>query len=583
MPHPAPPPRNRIGQFSGLERRILLSCLVDADHGDTARHYSQEPLVVGIEPRWQERLEALNRYVARLAETAAGRWALRSEIFDACGSADASHPIQACDAPVGSGKTTAVMAYLLNAAVKLRLRRIFVVLPYTNIVNQAVNVYRTALTLHGEDKEAVVAAHHHQAEFGTPDYRYLTTLWQAPIVVTTAVQFFETLSANSTVRLRKLHRVPGAAVFIDEAHAAIPVHLWPFMWTRLEELGREWRCRFVLGSGSLAKFWESPRIMKEGGGPKHIPNLINETIRSTGMEQERRRIAYRTNSTPLALQDLCDWIQLWPGSRLVVMNTVQSAAVVARELRTRKADVLHLSTALAPAHREPIIEEIHKRLKHQSGGRNWTLVATSTVEAGVDFSFQVAFRERCRAASLVQIGGRVNRHGEFGGGEVWDFIVNDPSLPPHPDFATTREVVDLLFQTGRWNEDTTALMTAALVEEFKRAGGDKRIKELLEKEKSGDYPEVTRLSRVISADTRVVVVNPCLVKALRSGRPVDRRRVMAQSVQLWSRKIKALKLQPISSKDDLYAWDLAYDAGFLGVMEGLLTHIDIDRDGFAII
>ena len=100
----------------------------------------------------------------------------------------------------------------------------------------------------------IVAAHHHQAEFSSPDLRYLTTLWEAPIIVTTAVQFFETLGSCETARLRKLHHLPGSAVLVDEAHAAMPIHLWPYMWDQLKGLAEEWSCRFVLGSGSLAKF-----------------------------------------------------------------------------------------------------------------------------------------------------------------------------------------------------------------------------------------------------------------------------------------------------------------------------------------
>ena len=232
--------------LSGLDRRLLLSCLVDADHSDTARHYGQEPERAPASTHWNERLSALDTYVRKLGEKAGPRADLRSEIYHACRSASPDYPIWACDAPVGSGKTCSVMAYLLQAAIAHKLRHIIVVLPYTNIVRQSVDEYRKALVLPGEDPEKVVVAHHHQMEFRSPDLRYLTTLWDAPIIVTTAVQFFETLGSNQTVRLRKLHQLPGSAVFIDEAHAAMPIHLWPFMWNQLKILAQDWSCRFVL-------------------------------------------------------------------------------------------------------------------------------------------------------------------------------------------------------------------------------------------------------------------------------------------------------------------------------------------------
>src|SRR6202041_3441260 len=130
-------------------------------HADTALHYGNEPEHQPSSNRWPERLEALDNYVRRL-DQGGPRDALRSEIYQYCRSASPNQAIWACDSPVGSGKTTAIMAYLLQAAIALNLRHIFVVLPYTNLIKQSVEVYREALTLPGEDPEKIVAAHHHQ-------------------------------------------------------------------------------------------------------------------------------------------------------------------------------------------------------------------------------------------------------------------------------------------------------------------------------------------------------------------------------------------------------------------------------------
>ena len=116
---------------------------------------------------------------------------------------------------------------LAPAAGAKKLRRLFVVLPFTNIIDQAVEVYRKSLVVPGEDPESVVAAVHHKADYKDPDSRHLAALWDAPVVVTTAVQFFETLAAASTGGLRKLHNLVGAGVFIDESHACLPAKLWP--------------------------------------------------------------------------------------------------------------------------------------------------------------------------------------------------------------------------------------------------------------------------------------------------------------------------------------------------------------------
>ena len=103
-------------------------------------------------------------------------------------------------------------------------------LPFTNIIDQSVETYRKALILPDENPEAIVAAHHHKAEYKNQLLMASSFRWSAPIIVTTAVQFFETLASNHPSTLRKLHQLAGSAIFIDEAHAALPAHLWPQAW-----------------------------------------------------------------------------------------------------------------------------------------------------------------------------------------------------------------------------------------------------------------------------------------------------------------------------------------------------------------
>jgi len=266
----------------------------------------------------------------------------------------------------------------------------------------------------------------------------------------------------------------------------------------------------------------------------------------------------------------------------VVLNTVQSAAVVARELQQRGTTTLHLSTALAPIHRERILDIVRGYLQ-DSPNLDWVLVATSCVEAGVDLSFATAFRERCRASSLVQIGGRVNRHGERADGLVWDFVVSDPLLTIHPDFKHGRDVVEDLFRKRMWDRDLTELMGYALEEEFKRHSKESEINDLLKREALGSYPSVTELTRIISTATQLVVVDRPLIEALRRGASIDRRTLLAKSVQLWSNKITKLGLMEVGRDSGLYAWEYAYDEHFLGIMEGVLKLMQIDADGYAIV
>jgi CRISPR-associated endonuclease/helicase Cas3 len=291
------------GKWSGLTHRLALSCLVDADHGDTARHYGQAVPKMPAACRWAERAEAMDRYVERLSTERRGdaRNEDRRKVYEHCCKTNLEAGLVSCDAAVGSGKTTAVMAYLLRVAARRRQRHIFVVLPYTNIIQQSVDVYRKALVLPGEDPAEVVAEVHHRAEFENPEAREMAVLWDAPITVTTAVQFFETLAGNRPARLRKLHELAGSAVFIDEAHAAIPVWLWPQTWLWLKELANDWGCHFVLASGSLAKFWENSQIVPAS---EDVPDLLTPEIRARLAEVEERRIEIQTHSELLGCDGL---------------------------------------------------------------------------------------------------------------------------------------------------------------------------------------------------------------------------------------------------------------------------------------
>jgi Rad3-related DNA helicase len=207
--------------------RTLLSCLADADHTDTSINYGNYPMpekTVSLCP--SERLAKLDRYVKGL-EGDDERIGLRQAMYAACRDSTIDENISSCASPVGSGKTFAVMAHLLAQASKRGLRRIFVILPYTNIISQSVKAYRRALVLPHENPEDVVAELHHRADFQSIEARHMTALWRAPIIVTTAVAFFETLASDTPSTLRRLHELPGSAVFVDEAHAVLPAKLLP--------------------------------------------------------------------------------------------------------------------------------------------------------------------------------------------------------------------------------------------------------------------------------------------------------------------------------------------------------------------
>jgi CRISPR-associated endonuclease/helicase Cas3 len=586
--------------FSGLVRRLALSCLVDADHGDTARHYRNEHEVPSPALHAPERLARLDEYVSGLSaknpptnDRERQRLKLRQEVYHACREREVrdDESILACDSPVGTGKTTAVMAHLLRVASERKLRRVFVVLPFTNIIDQSVEVYRQALRLAGEsdtEMESVVAAHHHRVDFASYEARCLAARWDSPIVITTAVQFFETLAACDTASLRKFHQVAGSAIFVDEAHASVPPALWPQMFRWLRELCNDWGCQLVLASGTLPRFWNRPGFLQETER-REIPDLITPTVRAETAKFEEKRVFIRTEEQAMSVERLAGFVRSKPGPQLVIFNTVQSAAVFAQYLRKDLSlglNIEHISTALTPHDRAQTIARVKKHLV--SKRQDWTLVATSCVEAGVDFSFHTAFRESWGLVNLLQIAGRASRSGEYDDAEVWDFRHDaDKGLSIHPQAKLSRRILEQLFtecarQDRQPGPDDC---TDALQREVQQDHGEKtsRMEEIFQGEKDADYPQVSRLCRIIDAATQTVVVESALIERLENP---DRRQwpnwreMMMGSVQLWTGKEREFALPELRGLPGVYRWNLGYDP-FLGYMAGVLPLLKAGRLGIA--
>lgn len=558
----------------GLTLRLALSCLVDADHTDSAffdtgRRSSDAPA-----PRWAERLDALRRYVQDLpsgathAERARNRH--RAAFFEACLHAPVTDRMTACEGPVGLGKTTAVAAYLIRRARDEDLRRLIIVAPYTNILTQSAARLREALVLPDERPEHIVVEHHHRADFDCDSSRELAVLWHAPVVLTTAVSFFETLAACRPAALRKLHAVPGSAIFLDEAHAALPTKLWPQNWRWLCELTSVWGCRVVFASGSLARFWEDSTIVET---PVRLPELLPPSQAEELQGAERQRVRYKriAGGRVVTVEELIARIGRAPGPRLVILNTVQNAAVIADAMRRGGFRVLHLSTALTPRDRARILRKVELRLRGSK--RDWTLVATSCLEAGVDLSFRRAFRERFSVASTLQVGGRVNRHGEYdskGGGIVYDFALEGAGITRHPAASISAEILrELMIANALNGGDPAGLVTEAMREELLRRGG-LSADPLRKAENARDYPRVASCGQVIDAETRLVVVDERLKRRLAAFKPVGFRALLRGSVQLWAYKIDMLALEQLPGRTEIYAWNASYDPDFLGIMAGVL-------------
>ena len=562
--------------------RIALSCLVDADHTDTARHYGGEDLASDIPLSPVKRLAYLDAHINSLAaeDVTPERLAVRQEFYHICRNTELKNRgLNACSMPVGTGKTTSVMAHLLRVADQFGLRRVFVVLPFTNIINQSVNTYRNALISLYEDPEAVVAAHHYKAEYKNQLLMASSFRWNAPITVTTAVQFFETLASSRPSSLRKLHNLPGAAIFIDEAHATLPAHLWPQAWKWLLSLVENWGCHVVLGSGSLSHFWHLEEFSEK---KIMVPEIAGDNLFKKAAQLEQNRIVYRLKREAMNLDELCQWVcHDLPGPRIVVMNTVQSAAALADKIACERGRdmVEHLSTALTSIDREKTLKRIKLRLKDK-GDIDWTLVATTCAEAGLNFSFRSGAREMSSLGSTIQLGGRVNRQCEYGSDcELWCFYIKkDAFLREHKHFRTSAAVLAKFFDEGKIGPD---FCTEALLREIREKNTGKASDDLIvQAENRANYPSVSRLFQVIEDDGMfTVIVDEGFKLRLENREKPTSREMQTLTVRMRRDQIEALRLPRIGRYQDLYFCYPEFYDDFLGYMEGILKMTAVLNSG----
>lgn len=570
--------------------RVLLSFLVDADHTDTAIHYRSYTEEKMPFLRAEERLASLDKYIANLGnkgQVKTNRNKARDMMYLSCRDAPTNLRISCCEGPVGIGKTTAVMAHLLRVAADNHLRRIFIILPFTNILDQSVEVYRKAIKLpdeSDEDMKRVVAAIHHKAEYDDENSRQLSVLWRSPIIVTTAVQFFETMAAASPSALRKLHALPDSAVFIDEAHTALPMNLWPLAWIWLKEYSDVWNCHFVLASGSLTKFWEFDEF-KDGTKFDIVPSILPETFSKEINTMESLRVKYKRKIGKMNEQELCAWLLSLKGPRLVILNTVQSAAVIANTLSKLcgRNKVEHISTALAPNDRARTVKIVRERLQNRDDD-DWTLVATSCVEAGVDFSFRNGIREAAGLVNLLQIAGRIRRNDEswYKESTVWSVELDFSGLlKPHPVFDIPSKILARLFEKNPdlLNSDTniSELCTDSLRQELNEYGNTPGMS-IIDDERAGSYRVVEQKFKVIDNRSVTVIINEETKARLEAFEKVSWSELQDNSVQIYAFTAAKLGVQEIKGHAGIFFWPYFYDE-FIGYMAGALENKKIDREG----
>lgn len=375
--------------------RMIYSCLVDADYLDTEAFMNESKTERDSGQSMEVLLRKLEDYVLGWLEnkdinTVNGR---RTEILKACLEKGKTGKGLFClTVPTGGGKTIASLAFALRHAVQNQMDRVIYVIPYTSIIEQNANVFRNIL---GDEN---VLENHSNVDYESEEelrpMQLAAENWDKPVVVTTNVQFFESLFANKSSKCRKLHNIANSVIIFDEAQMLPNDYLKPCI-AIIEELIDNYGVSAVLCTAtqpSLGQFFKQqisatelcPRTDEQFAFFKRTLfeyiGIVSEQTLLSRLKQEH--------------QALC------------IVNSKRMTQNIYTALKDN--GVYHLSTSMYPVHRKRVLEKIRERLKEN---KKCIVISTSLVEAGVDFDFQSVYRELAGVDAMIQAAGQCNREG----------------------------------------------------------------------------------------------------------------------------------------------------------------------------
>ena len=567
-----------------LYLRLLFSALVDADWLDTESHFepgvsSQRlPPDVSLGTLWERFLNnqrAMPHREGSIVDDA------RNEVYNcAVKAAERDTGVFRLTVPTGGGKTLSAMAFALRHAMKHNLQRVIVATPYTSITEQTAQVYRDIFGTDSQGRD-VVLEHHSQAmasaETNTNgDFhptrnraRLAAENWDAPIIVTTTVQLFESLFSNAPSRIRKVHRLTGSVIILDEAQT-LALRLLDPITDAIRRLTRLGRTTVVLSTATQPAF----EALKPFAGL----NPVEIVPHADKWFNDLRRVEYEwRDRQPLPWEDAARLLRE-ERQGLAIVNLKKDALKLLDALDDPTA--LHLSTNLCGAHRRQVIGEVRERLGR---GDLCRLVSTQVVEAGVDLDFPFVMRAMGPLDAIIQAAGRCNREGSLGRGRVLVFLPEGTGTPPG-EYRTAAGVARAVLGGGVDLDDP-----AVAREYFRRLYDtlETDARQVQKRRQAFDFPGVAQRFRMIDDDTESVVIETygndaerervrSDISRLRGGEGNRHllRRLQPYTVSLYARRATKLRNRGLieSLTDGVGLWRGDYDE-----VRGLLeTGIDPD-------
>lgn len=400
LPNPGKKPPLTDNFSTAMWTKMLFSCLVDADFLDTEAFMAETAPQRGGYDSLEVLLERLNTYTAPWFPGKTELNRNRCAILSACQEKAAlPRGIYSLTVPTGGGKTVSSLAFGLKHAVENGMKRVIYVIPYTSIIEQNAQVFRDILGENNVIEHHSGVSYDDDAETGKENcfQRLASENWDAPVIVTTAVQFFESLYSNRPSQCRKLHNIANSVVIFDEAQMIPTCHLLPCVGA-MASLVSQFRSTIVLCTATQPVLTDLFR--------RFYPQVqIQELCPQVGdYFQKFQRVTYRDGGF-LSEEALAAELQQH-NQVLCIVNTRKAAQSLYALLP--QEGKFHLSTLMYPAHRKQVLSTIRSRLKD---GLPCRVVSTSLIEAGVDVDFPMVWREIVGLDSIAQAAGRCNREG----------------------------------------------------------------------------------------------------------------------------------------------------------------------------
>jgi CRISPR-associated helicase Cas3/CRISPR-associated endonuclease Cas3-HD len=415
--------------------RMLYSCLVDADFIDTETYMSDI-----LKPRGNNVTVAqlniiFNNFLSTMVSDTTKINMKRKEILESCLSmANSDTGLYTLTVPTGGGKTYSSLAFALNHAIFNDLERIIYVIPYTSIIEQNAKVFKYVL---GDEN---ILEHHSNYQFDNIDSEYLQEVneklklasenWDIPVVVTTNVQFFESLFSNRSSKCRKIHNIAKSVIIFDEAQMLPIQYLKPCLLA-VTELVQNYGSTAVLCTATQPSIKENKLL-----SPSINPIEIMDNPRQLYEDFKKVKVVKKGELDDETLADELNELE----QVLCIVSTRKHAKEIFNRLEN---NAFHLSTLMCPLHRQKILSEIRQRLKDKLPCR---VVSTQLIEAGVDVDFPVVYRSIAGIDSIVQSAGRCNREGRLKEGKVFVFKPVSEYAKVKGYLERTAKVADMVFR-----------------------------------------------------------------------------------------------------------------------------------------